>query len=43
MLKHYQPKLNYKNFNLKREVGITIKSKKISSQLKPVRNSYVAI
>ena len=29
--------------NLRKEVGITIKSKEASSQLKLVRNSYVAI
>ena len=29
--------------NLRKEVGITIKSKETSSQLKPVRNSNVAI
>ena len=29
--------------SLRKEVGITIKSKETSSQLEPVRNSYVAI
>ena len=33
----------YKKLNLRKEVGITIKSKETSSQLKPVKNSYVAI
>ena len=33
----------YKKSNLRKEVGITIKSKETSSQLEPVRNSYVAI
>ena len=32
-----------KNLNLKKEVGIAIKSKETSSQLEPVKNSYVAI
>ena len=32
----------YKNSNLRKEVGIAIKSKEISSQFKSVRNSYVA-
>ena len=32
-----------KNSNLRKEVGITIKSKEISSQFESVRNSYVAI
>ena len=32
-----------KSSNLRKEVGITIKSEETSSQLKPVRNSYVAI
>ena len=29
--------------NLRKEVGITTKSKETSSQLEPMRNSYVAI
>ena len=33
----------YKKFKFEKEVGIAIKSKETSSQLKPVRNSYVAI
>ena len=33
----------YKNSNLRKEVGIAIKSKETSSHLKPVRNNYVAI
>ena len=33
----------YLNLNLRKEVGITIKSKEKSSQLKHIRNSYVAI
>ena len=33
----------YKNSNLRKEVGIAIKSKETSSQFKSVRNSYVAI
>ena len=33
----------YKNLNLRKEVGIAIKSKEISSQLKLIRNSYAAI
>ena len=32
-----------KNLNLRKEVGIAIKSKKKSSQFRSVRNSYVAI
>ena len=32
-----------KNSNLRREVGIAIKSKETSSQFESVRNSYVAI
>ena len=32
-----------KNSNLRKEVGITIKSKETSSQFESVRNSYVAI
>ena len=32
----------YKNLNLRKEVGITIKIKETSSQLELVRNSYVA-
>ena len=32
-----------KNFNLKKEVGIAMKSKETSSQLELVRNSYIAI
>ena len=31
-----------KNLNLRKEVGIAIKSKETSSQFKSVRNSYVA-
>ena len=33
---------NIENANLRKEVGIGIKSNETSSQLKPVRNSYVA-
>ena len=33
----------YKNSNLRKEVGIAIKSKETSSQFESVRNSYVAI
>ena len=33
----------YKNSNLRKKVGIAIKYKEISSQLEPVRESYVAI
>ena len=29
--------------NLRKKVGVTIKSKETSSQLEPVRDSYVAI
>ena len=29
--------------NLRKEVGIAVKSKEASNQLEPVRNSYVAI
>ena len=32
-----------KNSNLRKEVGIAIKSKETSSQFESVRNSYVAI
>ena len=32
-----------KNSNLRKEVGIAIKSKETSNQLESVRNSYVAI
>ena len=32
-----------KILNLRKEVGIALKSKETSNQLKPVRNSYVAI
>ena len=32
-----------KNLNLRKEVGIAIKSKETSSQFESVRNSYVAI
>ena len=39
LLKHKM----YKNWNLRKEVGITIKSKETSSQFESVRNSYVAI
>ena len=33
----------YKTLNLRKEVGIAIKSKETSSQLKLFRNSYVVI
>ena len=33
----------YKNFNLRKEEGITIKSKKRSDHLEPIRNSCVAM
>ena len=33
----------YKNSNLRKEVGIEIKSKETSSQFESVRNSYVVI
>ena len=32
-----------KNSNLRKEVGIAIKSKETSSQFESVRNSYVAV
>ena len=32
-----------KNSNLRKEVGIAIKSKETSSQIESIRNSYVAI
>ena len=37
-IKHYKI---YKNLNLRKEVGIAIKSKETSSQLEPFRNSHV--
>ena len=35
--------LDYKNSNLRKEVGNAIKNEETNSQLEPVRNSYVAI
>ena len=40
--KHYMTRC-IKNSNLRKEVGIAIKSKETSSQFESVRNSYVAI
>ena len=34
-------KNNNKSLNLRKEIGITIKSKEMGSQLRPVRNSHV--
>ena len=38
-----KPVTYIKNSNLRKEVGIKIKSKRTSSQFEPVRNRYVAI
>ena len=38
---HICTEVIYKDFNLKKEVGIALKSKETSSQLELVRNSYV--
>ena len=43
MVKAYKWTRYTKNASLRKEVGIAIKSKETSSQLKPVRNSYISI
>ena len=42
LLKNYRQDY-IKSSNLRKEVGIAIKSKETKNQLEPVRNSYVAI